>query len=186
MRILLTGALLLLTVAQGGVLVHRMLDAPSSVNPRPFRMGDTLTFLNGRMNGANSTLRIQRPDGQWTALLTFASDCIHCQAVAPAWHEWLTDHHDLNVTVIAVTKDTQQIGSQFLSEYDIRVPLLSIAANDEVARAFVSRTPWLFLFDADAVLRYEGHGSTVFAVDSLVSALSVKAAQSSTQLTGSI
>ncbi|MBW3572886.1 MAG: peroxiredoxin family protein [Gemmatimonadetes bacterium] len=166
----LNGALVLVALAQLALLSSGMMrkEAPRPPRPDPVRVGDQVGELPGHMDGAPARVALRRSDQRWTAVLAFASDCVHCETVAPDWSNWLRKEHAFEV--IGISRDAPQDAAAYRGHHGWRMRILNVPRGDARTGFLVSRTPWVFLFDDRGVLRYEGHGRSVASVDSIVRA----------------
>lgn len=160
-------ALVLLALGQLVVLLGgSWREAPERPRPEPLRLGDQFATLDGQMDGKAVQIALRRPDNRWTAVLAFASTCVHCDAVAPVWSSWLRQEHAFDV--VGITRDSASVAAEYSREHGWPLRILNVERGDPRTDVFVSRTPWVFLFDEHGVMRYEGHGSTVGAMDSVM------------------
>lgn len=166
------GALLAcLALAQVGVLWRQVSvrSFPSSSPAVILAPGDTVRSLRVQFeNGRRGRYRLDVPDHQWTVVLSFRSDCAPSRLAAPLWRQWLTSPKPLRV--VAVTRDSLPTALAYRGREGWPVQLLSVhgARRGSREHSLVTRTPWLFLIDPDGVVRYQGHGSTLAALDSVI------------------
>jgi len=161
-------ALLFLLVAGIGSQIVLAVTRAQQAAPLPapatgLVVGDTLPALTGSLEGnVPTTIRLATDAGIATVLYVFHPDCVHCHAVAPEWAEHFSaDHNDWPVVQrIAVTNDSVGSAVAYAERFGWNVDVLSVEAATPADRAFslFSRTPWVFVFDAAGVLRFDGHG----------------------------
>ncbi len=127
-----------------------------------YALGDTLDWIAGRSaDGSGDTLAMSTPDGSVTVFYAFSSDCAHSDGVAPEWADHFADGFGEGVTRVAVTRDRREAAVQYANRFGWQVRILSdpdLPTADR-RRFFLSRTPWLYVFDRRGVLRFQGHGS---------------------------
>ena len=152
--------------------------ALSSGPPSVIQLGDTLLSLTGSTKGGvATTIRLAADPGTVTVLYAFHPDCIHCHTVAPTWAEHFSANAPATsktVRRIAVTDDSAESALDYANRFGWDVGVLSVRHLTSANRDYslVSKTPWLFVFDSDGVLRFHGHGSQLEQVDQAVADLS--------------
>ena len=97
--------------------------------------------------------------GATTILLIFHSECGFCATVAPDWRAWL-DEHRSEEAVLAVSKEPIAAAAAYVGEHgwNVDVASLEVGMLGGQAHSLISRTPWIFILDADGVVLAEGHG----------------------------
>lgn len=131
--------------------------------------GDTVNSLQVRFDDGRSGQ--YRPGGggrRWTVLLAFRSDCAPSHVVAPEWSRWLSAARP--VDVLAVTRDSLAAALAYRERQRWPVRLVSVqgARRGSAEHSLITRTPWIFLLDPAGVVRYQGHGSTLALLDSII------------------
>jgi hypothetical protein len=96
-----------------------------------------------------------------TLLLAFHSECAHCLRVSPQWAEWLRTHG--SDRVIAISREELDVAARYASEQDWSVLVRSIPTADlrGLETALLSRTPWIYVVDADGIVQAAGHGNRI-------------------------
>lgn len=174
-------ALLLLVLAgigQGlfGVLRSRpMID--SGVAESTFLVGDTVPSIVGHLqDGALTLIPLEGDPGTVTVLYAFHSECGFCDDVAPAWasHFSRARQEAPAVQRLAITRDAPGAAAAYAEQFGWQIELLSVVELGETSREqiLVSRTPWVFIFDADGVLRYTEHGGELERIEQAVASIS--------------
>jgi len=112
-----------------------------------------------RADGTSDVVRLTNTDGRWTAVVSFSEDCRYCVEVAPDWAEWFQS--ETEVEIVVVTRDGVDRAALYSAAHGWEEPPVTVALGDPARSEgfLVSRTPWLFLFDADGALRYQGPGA---------------------------
>ncbi len=128
------------------------------LGPAPYlraSVGDTVPALRGH----TGDLALTSEEDRWTAVVSFSSTCGHCLNLAPSLTEWFQGEDEVDIAV--VTSDTPEVAATYAEDYGWSVPLLSLVTSDSTRSEgfFLSRTPWLFLFDPQGVLRHHGHAA---------------------------
>ena len=150
----------------------------SSGPPSVIQLGDTLLSLTGfTKGGVATTIRLAADPGTVTVLYAFHPDCVHCLTVAPTWAEHFSANASTTsktVRRIAVAHDSAESALDYANRFGWNVGVLSLGHLSSASRDYslVSKTPWLFVFDSDGVLRFHGHGSQLEQVDQAVADLS--------------
>lgn len=179
--VLLT-VLVLAFVAQSTVAITRRPEANTGppVSGHPAIVGDTLLEVTGYFRGGtSSTIRLASDSGTVTILYSFHPECVHSHTVA---HDW-ADHFaaDFNseagVRRIAITSDSTDAAYEYAKRFGWSVDVVALRPPAPAHReyALLSRTPWVFVFDSDGVLRFEGHGNALEQVGQVVAGLSAAA-----------
>jgi thiol-disulfide isomerase/thioredoxin len=147
--------LALLAVAQIGLLTYRQLHAYEDVRRR-LGFGDSVAGIQTlAADGGTASLAT----GRATLLMVFHSECVHCERVAPAWAQWLSDE-DVGVDIVAVSNEPFDVAAGYAAEkgWDVAVKTVSVDRLGDDAHALTSRTPWLFLIGPGGTIEAEGHG----------------------------
>lgn len=157
---LLLGVLVLVQLAVVGINLSARGEVMAPALPS-FASSAPLAEITGRSGDHNRSVKLVREDKRWTVVLAFKSDCYYCGEVAPAWREWLRANDQFEV--IALSRDSFSVAEQYLRAHELGVEVLSVAENHGASpeRYIVSRTPWIFLFDATGTLRFEGNGQNI-------------------------
>lgn len=159
--------LFVLVAGIGSQIVLAVSRAPQAAPPPTLAaglvVGDTLPALTGSLEGdVPTTIRLATDAGIATVLYVFHPDCVHCHAVASEWAEHFAGDHNDSPAVqrIAVTADSVGSAVAYAERFGWNVDVLSVKAVTPADREFslFSRTPWVFVFDAAGVLRFDGHG----------------------------
>ena len=102
-------------------------------------------------------------------MLAYDAECAHSARVAAAWEEWLSQAHPARV--VALAKDPPDSAMAYRDRHRWRVEVLAVPrpVHGTPEQVLLRRTPWLFVFDSNGILRLEAHGSELAAVDSLIS-----------------
>ena len=172
---------LLLTLLVSGVLAQTLVvvgystDAKDPVTSAPaVLVGDTLDSLSGQAaDGTSTRIPLTADPGTITVLYAFHPECAHCDTVAPTWASHFVDA-DPTVRRVAVTGDRHGPAMTYASSHGWTVDLLSVPQLTFTDREYslISKTPWLFVFDWNGVLRFQGHGSELERVEQVVAAIS--------------
>lgn len=176
----LSALLFLLVAGIGGQFVLAVSRAQQAAPPRApaadLVVGDTLLGLTGSLEGnVRTTVPLATDAGIATVLYVFHPDCVHCHAVAPDWAvHFSADHTDSPpVRRIAVTNDAVVPAVAYAERFGWNVDILSMKDLTPADGAFslFARTPWVFVFDSDGILRFDGHGrrlgQMIQAIDAL-------------------
>lgn len=176
MRIAVVGFLSLAAVGQIGFMITRdMKPDPANVRSAAAQLveGSRVPQFNIQLDTATTPnpFRLANEMGSATLVMAFNSQCVHCDRVAPAWSAWLATQPD--VRMIAITNEPVNVGEAYASRHQWRVQVASVvnAPAGAVERQLVSRTPWLFVFDANGILRTARHGARLMTADSVLAAL---------------
>jgi len=146
-------------VIQAGVLLHEGSGGETGSDPAWIESGDTLGAVVAiTSTGGRTSLATGAP----LLLLVFHSECGHCRELVPVWKDWIQESAP-GVRIIAVTREPQQRGIEFLASFGWHPELLTVPPSDgwTKSRALVARTPWAFLLDEDGVILAEAHGRMV-------------------------
>ncbi len=170
---IIASLLVFCAVAQVTILVGRYRAAgPPAL--APYLVGDTLVRLDGlKVDGTEAVLAIPMLTGAATVVYAFSSECAYCEDVAPEWASHFGKQGGEGIRRVAITRDPPQTAASYAERFGWEVPILSIpdlVATDR--RSFLlSRTPWLYVFDRDGALRFQGHGSSLDRMDEAASRL---------------
>ncbi len=152
-------------------------DEPSG-SMEPLATGDTVPVVTGyRELGVPVTIPLLLNDEatRVTVIYSFHPDCAHSRSWGPEWarHFDQVQASDSGVRRIALTLDGPSSGQDFAKHLGWEVEFLSVIGLSPQRRVYslVARTPWVFVFDSDGVLRFDGHGSELKQVDAVVSRL---------------
>ncbi len=171
---LITFLLILCAVAQVALLVGRGGSDGNSSARTQFLPGDTLVRLDGlAVDGTEDVLSIPMQAGVATVVYAFSSECAHCDDVAPDWASHFGKQSGEGIRRIAITRDRPDLAASYAERFGWDVRILSmpdLAATDRRS-FFVSRTPWLHVFDRHGTLRFQGHGSALDRVDEIAASL---------------
>lgn len=157
---------------QVGIVATRVFDGQSP--PRAsLSVGDTLrSFPGATLADQSATVDIASDSVLATVLYVFHPDCAHGLAVAPTWAEHFADTSakDSLVRRIAVTSAPPSVSASYAKRFGWSVALLSVLPTPNAMHDFLGRTPWVFVFDSQGVLRHDGHGSELAAAEQAVRA----------------
>ncbi len=142
----------------------------------PFRPGDTLRSFSGVDEaGLPAAIQLATETGLATVLYAFHPDCSFSRESAPGWARHFTAiaAADSRVRQIAVTAADPASAHAFAQRFQWQIDIRSIVGVSarEKQHSLVSRTPWVFVFDSQGVLRMEGHGNRVAEAEETVSLL---------------
>lgn len=160
-------------VAQVTVLVSRSWTArPPAI--APYLLGDTLVRLDGlKVDGSEETLAISTPTGAATVVYAFSSECAHCEDVAPEWASHFGQQSSEGIRRVAITRDRPDLAASYAERFGWNVPILSMPDMTATDRRYflLSRTPWLYVFDHDGTLQFQGHGSALDRMGEIAASL---------------
>ncbi|MCY3677074.1 MAG: hypothetical protein F4Z31_13600 [Gemmatimonadetes bacterium] len=160
--------------AQALLVIGHTRDAEEPFAAAPaVLVGDTLATLSGQLpDGTSTVVPLTADPGTMTVLYSFHPECEHCDTVAPVWASHFASA-DPTVRRIAVTADLHEPAVTYAARFGWSVDLLSVSQLGLTDREYslVSRTPWLFAFDWNGVLRFQGHGSELDRVKQVVAAM---------------
>lgn len=174
-------ALFLLLATIIGQGLYLVLRGASGTDPRvptaELVVGDTLGFLDGRReDGAPTTVSLFAERGRVTVLYVFDSQCAFCDDVAPAWRRHFANAVTgaSSVRRIALTRDLPVSAARYARRFGWQVDLLSVSRLEETSREYslVSKTPWVFVFDSNGVLRFNDHGAELERIEQALEAIS--------------
>ncbi|MXW18918.1 MAG: hypothetical protein F4139_11615 [Gemmatimonadetes bacterium] len=174
--------LVLVVIAQVVHVVVRPGPAADGVaQERGVRVGDTLGALTGYVDdGVLAIVPLEADPGTVTVLYAFNSDCVFCDDVAPEWasHFAIPPAASPSIRRIAVTRDLPGLAASYAKRFGWQVNLLSVAqlAQAERESSLVSKTPWVFVFDSDGVLRFQDHGAELQRMEEAIAAIRTPAA----------
>ena len=179
--VLLT-VLVLGVVGQSTVAITRTQEANTGLpaSGRPMAVGDTLLEVTGYFRGGtSSTIRLASDAGTVTILYSFHPECIHSHTVASNWAEHFSAalNNDVGVRRFAITDASTDAAYEYAKRFRWSVDVVGVRPSALAHReyALVSRTPWVFVFDSNGILRFEGHGNALELVGRVVAGLSVVA-----------
>lgn len=142
----------------------------------PLAVGDTVPLLTGYNEAAAPvTVLLDDEEARVTVVYSFHPDCPHSRTWGPEWarHFDQVGAVDNGVRRIVLTLEGPSSGQSFAEQFGWEAELLSVAGLGQQHRLYslVSRTPWVFVFDAHGVLRFDGHGGQLEQVEAAVSRL---------------
>lgn len=170
--------LVLAVIGQGLYVIFRPDPARNLVAVAPsVLVGDTVTSLNGYLNDdIPATVPLVGDPGTVTVLYAFHSECAFCDDVGSAWasHFAVVPEPGSGVRRMALTRDLPGPAAAYAEHFGWQVDLLSVSQLAETSREhfLVSRTPWVFVFDSDGVLRFHDHGAELERIERAVASLS--------------
>lgn len=169
--------LLLGIVVQGWVWLDLQSAERDTAQNDAVRLGDSLPFLRGTDRGqAPVSVRLSGGQQMATVVYVYHPDCGPCGTVAPAWAQHFSElaAMDSPVRKIALTQARFPAASEFADDFDWHVEILSVdgLSISPAERHLISRTPWVFVFDSNGVLRLEAHGADVDQVENTLALLS--------------
>lgn len=130
------------------------------------QLGDVVTTLRAIDDSVVTEILIADVGGP-VILLAFHSECPHCEAIAPDWRAWLAKGPPTRV--LAISRDTLAVGLNYAETHGWKVPVVSVGAEpDEPEAGLTRRTPWIYVIDRHGIVRFEGHGSRLGALDSVL------------------
>lgn len=96
-----------------------------------------------------------------TLLLAFHSECAHCLRVSPEWSAWLRAHD--SGRVLAISREELGVAERYVDERGWSVVVRSVSVTDVggLEAALLRRTPWIYVVDAEGVVRAAGHGNQI-------------------------
>ena len=166
--------LVLAIVAQTLHVIVRAQPADDTTAPAPTaRIGDTVPTLTGYTeDSVQTTVSLVADRHTATVVYAFHPACAFCDTVAPEWaaHFAAEDPKAAPVRRIAVTRELPGHAATYAQQFNWHIGLLSVSGFAETSpEAFlVSRTPWVYVFDPDGVLRFDAHGAELEHVDHVV------------------
>ncbi|HEX6913091.1 MAG TPA: hypothetical protein VF142_21960 [Longimicrobium sp.] len=161
--------LVLLALFQASMLWSRLSARPARATPPAFlAVGDTIPPLRVRLEDGRWARYRPGSAGEWTLVMAYRSTCAPSQAVAPAWQRWLSTPR--SVRVVAMTRDSLPAAIAYRSRQRWAIPVLSVEGvqRGSPEHALVTRTPWFFLVDPSGVVRHQGQGGELPALDSAI------------------
>lgn len=170
--------LVLVAVGQGLHVIDRIQEAEAPADTGPtVLVGDTLASLSGYLaNEEFAQVSLDGDRGTVTVLYAFHSECAFCDDVAPRWATHFTSARTSYPPIrrIAVTRDLPGTAATYARQFGWQVDMLSVSHLSETSREYtlVSRTPWVFVFDADGVLRFQDHGGELDRLEQAVASIS--------------
>lgn len=181
--------LILCALAQAAVLVGRGGPDGNSTAPTRFLLGDTLARLDGlAVDGSEDVLAIPMQAGVATVVYAFSSECAHCDDVAPDWASHFGKPSREGVRRVAITRDRPDAAASYAERFgwDIRILSMPDLSATDRRSFFVSRTPWLHVFDRHGTLRFQGHGSALDRADEMAASLAPSPVQPGSTTTSEI
>jgi len=180
-RVQSAALILLVSAIVGQSLYLAFRTTPRDDPGRPasqVRVGDTLGFLSGHVeDGTATTLPLREERGAVTVLYAFHSECGFCDDVAPAWGRYFAapDSGTAGLRRIALTRDPPATAADYARRFGWRVELLSVSRLPDTSRehVLVARTPWVFVFDSDGMLRFHDHGAELERIDKAIATIAV-------------
>lgn len=170
--VLFAGVAVQLSVATG-----RLRSLDFTVVPAPqLAVGNSVRALAGlAADGSSEQLVLADGGGTVTVLYAFHPDCAHSDTVAEEWARYFAGEHVglPGTRRLAVTRDLPESASAYAERFGWDVELLSIPnlTPSDVKYSLVSRTPWVFVFDSDGVLRFHDHGGELERVEQAVQSI---------------
>ena len=170
--------LVLAVIGQGLYVIARQDPARNTVAAAStVLVGDTVASLSGYLNDdVPAVVSLDGDPGTVTVLYAFHSECAFCDDVGPAWasHFAAVPEPGSGVRRIALTRDPPGPAAAYAEHFRWRVDLLSVSQLAETSRehSLVSRTPWVFVFDSEGVLRFHDHGAELERIERAVASLS--------------
>lgn len=144
----------------------------------PITVGDTVPLLTGyNEEGTPVTIHLDGDGTRGTVLYSFHPACAYSRTWGPEWGRHFDQVRaiDGGVRRIALTLDSPSSGQDFAKHFGWEVDFLSLAEVSPLegnnSHSLVSRTPWVFVFDSNGVLRFDGHGSELELLEAAVSRL---------------
>ena len=152
----------------------------SVVSAPPLSVGDALGGLAGlAADGSPSRLGLAETGRTATVLFAFHPDCVHSDTVAEDWarHFGGDGPTIADARTLAVTRDTPGAAAAYAERFAWDVELLSMPnlSRSNVEYSLVSRTPWVFVFDSEGVLRFQDHGGELERAAQAVAAIAAAA-----------
>ena len=159
------GTLLICGVAmQVAILLGRSASSENPVAVAAFLEGDTLVEFTGlAVDGSGDVFEIRMPPGTATVVYAFSSECVFCDDVAPDWATHFRTTRPEHVRRIAITRDGPDVAASYADRFgwDVRIVSMPNLAQTDRRSFFLSRTPWLYVFDHRGVLQFQDHGSSL-------------------------
>lgn len=173
---LLAGVAVQLSVAAGHL---RPLDL-SVVSAPPLSVGDAVGGLAGlAADGSPSRLGLAETGRTATVLFAFHPDCVHSDTVAEDWARHFAGDGPAmtGARTLAVTRATAGAAAAYAQRFAWDVELLSMPnlSRSDMKYSLVSRTPWVFVFDSEGVLRFQDHGGELERAAQAVAAMAAAA-----------
>jgi hypothetical protein len=111
--------------------------------------------------------------GVATVVYAFSSECAHCDDVAPDWASHFGNQSGEGIRRVSITRDRPEIAASYAERFgwDVRILSMPDLAATDWRSFFLSRTPWLHIFDHHGTLRFQGHGSALDRVDAIAASL---------------
>lgn len=139
-------------------------------------VGDALPVLEGvGTDGSPLAVPLANDEGAVTVLFAYHSECVHSDTVASDWTSFFADGTwgADGIRTLALTRDLPGPAVSYAERFGWDVDLLSTpdAVPSDIRHSLVSRTPWVFVFDAGGVLRFQGHGGELDLVEQAVESI---------------
>ena len=169
--------LVLVVIAQALHVVVRPGPGADGMAPAPgVLVGDKLGALTGYSgDGVPAIVPMDADPGTVTVLYAFSSQCAFCDDLAPEWasHFATPAPETTAIRRIAVTRDLPGPAATYAQRFGWQVDLLSVSQFAETSResSLVARTPWVFVFDSDGVLRFQDHGAELQRMEEAIAAI---------------
>lgn len=131
------------------------------------------------VDGSEDVLAIPMQAGVATVVYAFSSECAHCDDVAPDWASHFGKQSGEGIRRVAITRDRPEVAASYAERFGWDVRILSmpdLAATDRRS-FFLSRTPWLLVFDHQGTLQFHAHGSALDQVDAIAASLAHSSGQ---------
>jgi len=166
--------LVLAIIAQALHVMVRAQPTDDAMAPAPtVLIGDTVPSLTGYAeDDVRTTVSLSTNSYTASVVYAFHPECAFCDTVAPEWaaHFAAGDPKAASVRRIAVTREVRGPAATYAQQFNWDIDLLSVSGFAEMSpEAFlVSRTPWVYVFDPDGVLRFHAHGAEVEHLDQAV------------------
>ena len=173
-------ALLLLPLAFIAQVLHTITsvrlaeDLEDGLTPaRGVLVGDTVRSLMGHaQDGTLRTVHLDADSGTVTVVYAFHPECTYSDTVAPDWavHLSTPDSAVRSIRRIALTRGLPGPAGHYAERFGWQVNPLSVSQLAETGPEYflVSRTPWIFVFDSNGMLRFHDHGSELERVDEAI------------------
>ncbi|MYG81163.1 MAG: hypothetical protein F4187_05065 [Gemmatimonadetes bacterium] len=168
--------LLLGIVVQGWVWIDHRSPGTDAAVQDAMEPGDSLPMLKGHDRDRRPTSIQLTAGGQMnTVIYVYHPDCGPCGTVAPDWARHFSDISARGpaVRMIALTRAGFPGASDFADRFDWHIEILSLTGVDmsPAERHLISKTPWVFVFDSNGVLRLQAHGAELGRVEETLALL---------------
>lgn len=167
--------LVLAIIAQALHVMVRAQPTDDTMAPVPtVLIGDTVPSLTGYTeDSVLTTVYLDTDPHIATVVYAFHPECAFCDTVGPKWAAQFAAHDPMATPVrrITVTRELPGPAAIYAERFTWDIDLLSVSGFAETSpEAFlVSRTPWVYVFDPDGVLRFQAHGAELERVEQAVS-----------------